>query len=133
MVTCGGVDDQPGSLVDRHQPLVFEDHILRHPRGPQQLVGRFDQPHLDLLSGVDPLRDPSEMSIDAYGTGPQHAMNAKPGVVSELSCDDSIDASSTEVVGDGEADFWCGETCGGGCGGGCGRFLVRHRDSQWAQ
>ena len=54
------------------------------------------------------MRDPGGLSVDADGSGADESVNAKLRVVSELPCDDGIDASASEVVGDKEANFWWG-------------------------
>ena len=67
-VDLGRVNDHPGRLVDRHQPPVLVDHLERRGRGPEQLVGRFEQTDADLLTRVDPLPDIGHLAVDEDGS-----------------------------------------------------------------
>ena len=140
-VECGRVNDQPGRLVDCHQPLILEDHFERYGRGLQQVVGRFEQSGGDLLPGVDSLCEIGGVAVDLYGFGSNQPVNSEPGVVPELSGDDRIDASTSEIVGDGEVDFGHLVLClvlrripsGNRALRVGGRVLVRHHELQRAQ
>ena len=121
----GRVDDHPGRLVDRHQPPVLVDHLERRGRGPEQLVGRFEQADADLLTRIDTLPDIGHLAVDEDGSGPHQAVNAEPGVVAEFSADDRIDSSAAEILGDREANFRRR--------GRYERVFVRHRELQRAQ
>ena len=104
-VDLGRVDNHPGRLVDRHQPLVLVNHLECRWCRPEQLVGRLEQTDADQLAGVDALPDIGHLAVDADGTGSHQAVNAEPGVVSEFPADDCVDSSATEVLSDSEAKF----------------------------